>query len=119
KLFTLHKKDIVNPDDTGWDVTTIRTGEGREGTNYDFGVADGPCPLHEDPEQAMEWIMNQPDLPSRVAIPTDEEIHRLLKLPVSGGQVSQIDPGRQLEAGPAGETAGDILDAEIEGDDWD
>ncbi len=119
KIFRTYKKDIADPSANGWDVTTLREGEGQEGTNYDFGTANSQCVLSDDPEQAQDWILNQPDLPGRVAIPTDDDIRRILKMPALGGRVSQMDPSRQLAAGPAGQTAGDIIDAELAEDDWD
>jgi hypothetical protein len=119
KLFRIYRKDIVDPSEKGWDVTTLREGSGEQGTSYDFQTADAPCPLSLDPEQVKDWILAQPDLPRRIAVLSDDEIRRKLRLPPVGGTVSQVDPGRQLPAGPAGETAGDIIDAELAGDDDD
>lgn len=121
KIFRIHKKDVVRPDAKGFDFTFLKSGKDR-GTNYEISASDSPSALSEDAELANSWIANQPDLTQIIKLPTLEEVGKILGAKLTdGGGVEQLDPSRALAAGPASETAEDVLDAEFNDtdDDWD
>jgi hypothetical protein len=115
QLIKIQKKDIVDPY-KGFDVTQIRTGKTRQGTTYTFGV-EGPLPLSEDEDLIGEWIENQPDLTKFIAPPSMADLAQKLNMSLTG----VVSQGTDKALGPAGgaaeETAGDVIEGELVGDD--
>lgn len=98
----------------GYDVTIVKTGEGKNGTKYKVLPHKHTSQLSEDDDTMQQWIDMQADLDKFCTPPDQEEIEEILEN--EGDEEAETPPNRRLARGADDKPAGRTRRARAEDD---